>query len=108
LVLVDDGAFQMTGVELSTIVRYRLNPVVVVLNNGGYGTERPMLDGSFNDVLPWRTTGFLKSLGPGAHFGSKPQRNWTRRCGPRRHREMPSACWTCTWPRMIARRRSGD
>jgi TPP-dependent 2-oxoacid decarboxylase len=24
-----------------------------VLNNNGYGTERPMLDGPFNDVLPW-------------------------------------------------------
>ena len=53
LVLVGDGAFQMTGVELSTAVRFGLNPVVIVLNNGGYGTERPMQDGRFNDVLPW-------------------------------------------------------
>jgi TPP-dependent 2-oxoacid decarboxylase len=54
LVLVGDGAFQMTGLELSTVVRYGLNLIVVVLNNGGYGTERPMIDGAFNDVLPWR------------------------------------------------------
>ncbi|MGE5755596.1 MAG: alpha-keto acid decarboxylase family protein, partial [Planctomycetaceae bacterium] len=32
LVLVGDGAFQMTGMELSTIARHRLNPIVVVLN----------------------------------------------------------------------------
>jgi indolepyruvate decarboxylase len=68
LVLVGDGAFQMTGVELSTIVRYRLNPVVVVLNNGGYGTERPMLDGSFNDVLPWRYYRIPEVLGTGRAF----------------------------------------
>jgi len=53
LVLVGDGAFQMTGLELSTIVRLGLNPVVVVLNNHGYSTERAILDGPFNDILNW-------------------------------------------------------
>ncbi len=53
LVLVGDGAFQMTGMELSTIVRYGLNPIIIVLNNLGYGTERPMQDGKFNDILLW-------------------------------------------------------
>ena len=38
LVLVGDGAFQMTGLELGTAVRYHLNPVVLVLNNAGYGS----------------------------------------------------------------------
>jgi len=40
LVIVGDGAFQMTGMELSTIARYGLNPIVIVLNNHGYTTER--------------------------------------------------------------------
>ena len=53
IVIVGDGAFQMTGVEVSTIVRFDLNPIIIVLNNKGYGTERPMLDGPFNDLLPW-------------------------------------------------------
>ncbi|XHX79514.1 MAG: alpha-keto acid decarboxylase family protein [Stenomitos frigidus ULC029] len=68
LVLVGDGAFQMTGMELSTIARYGLNPIVVVLNNGGYGTERPILDGHFNDVLPWRYSQIPKLLGVGRGF----------------------------------------
>jgi len=51
LVLVGDGAFQMTGVELSTALRQGLRPVVLVLNNGGYGTERHLLDGPFNDLI---------------------------------------------------------
>ena len=33
-----------------TAARYGLTPIVVVLDNNGYGTERPMLDGCFNDV----------------------------------------------------------
>jgi TPP-dependent 2-oxoacid decarboxylase len=53
LVLVGDGAFQMTGMERSTAARYQLTPIVVVLDNQGYGTERPMLDGPFNDVHAW-------------------------------------------------------
>ena len=40
IVLVGDGAFQMTGMELSTIVRHGLSPIVIVLDNQGYGTER--------------------------------------------------------------------
>jgi indolepyruvate decarboxylase len=53
LVLVGDGAFQMTGMELTTVARQGLNPIVIVLNNAGYGTERQMQDGPYNDVAPW-------------------------------------------------------
>jgi indolepyruvate decarboxylase len=68
LVLVGDGAFQMTGVELSTIVRYNLNPVVIILNNKGYATERPMRDGKFNDILNWRYSKMPELLGAGLGF----------------------------------------
>jgi indolepyruvate decarboxylase len=53
LVIVGDGAFQMTGMEISTIARHRLNPIVVVVNNHGYTTERFLLDGTFNDLHDW-------------------------------------------------------
>jgi indolepyruvate decarboxylase len=52
-VLVGDGAFQMTGTELSTAVRLGLKPIVFVLNNGGYGTMRKIRDGSFNVISEW-------------------------------------------------------
>lgn len=68
LVLVGDGAFQMTGMELATIARYKLNPVVVVLNNNGYGTERHMQNGSYNDVWPWRYHRLPEVLGAGRGF----------------------------------------
>ena len=68
LVLIGDGAFQMTGVELSTAARYGLNPIVIVLNNFGYGTERPMLDGKFNDVAPWQFARLPELFGAGKGF----------------------------------------
>ncbi len=68
LVIVGDGAFQMTGMELSTIARFKLNPIVVVLNNQGYGTERPMEDGSFNDIGNWNYSRIPEILGAGRGF----------------------------------------
>jgi indolepyruvate decarboxylase len=65
LVVVGDGAFQMTGMELSTIARYRLNPIVVVLNNHGYTTERFLLEGSFNDIHEWAFHKIPEVLGSG-------------------------------------------
>ena len=54
LVLVGDGAFQMTGMELSTAVRLKFNPIVIVLNNKGYTTERFLQEGPFNDLQEWQ------------------------------------------------------
>jgi indolepyruvate decarboxylase len=52
-VIVGDGAFQMTGVEISTIVRLGLNPIIIVLNNDGYGTMRRIRQGRFNTITQW-------------------------------------------------------
>ena len=54
LILVGDGAFQMTGTELSTHARFGLTPIVIVFNNHGYSTERFIMDGPFNDISEWR------------------------------------------------------
>jgi len=68
LVLVGDGAFQMTGMELATAARYGLNPIVVVLNNRGYGTERHIHDGPYNDLWPWNYHRLPEVLGAGRGF----------------------------------------
>jgi len=64
LILVGDGAFQMTGTELSTHARYGLAPIVIVFNNGGYSTERGILEGPFNDISPWRFDRLGELFGP--------------------------------------------
>ena len=68
LVIVGDGAFQMTGMELSTALRYNLNPIVVVLNNGIYLTEQLMLNGDFNDLQPWNYSKVPELIGGGQGF----------------------------------------
>ena len=55
LAVIGDGAFQMTGMELSTIIRYGYDPVIIVLDNHGYGTERWLHAGDwkYNEIHPW-------------------------------------------------------
>jgi indolepyruvate decarboxylase len=68
VVITGDGAFQMTGMELSTATRYGLNPVVIVLNNGGYGTLRMIADGPFDDIHPWNYAKVPEVIGSGDGF----------------------------------------
>jgi indolepyruvate decarboxylase len=42
LLLTGDGAFQMTGAEISHAPKHGLSPIVVVVNNGGWGIFRPV------------------------------------------------------------------
>ena len=65
LVLVGDGAFQMTGTELATAVRHGQAPIVLILNNHGYSTEREILEGSFNDIHEWRYEKICGLIGGG-------------------------------------------
>jgi len=51
--IVGDGAFQMTGMEISTCAKYGLHPIVCILNNDGYGTQRQIIEGPFNNIHRW-------------------------------------------------------
>lgn len=63
--IIGDGAFQMTGMELSTAAKYKLAPVVIVINNDGYGTQRHIIDGDFNNIHMWDYTKITNLLGYG-------------------------------------------
>jgi indolepyruvate decarboxylase len=65
IVLVGDGAFQMTGTELSTAVRLGLKPIVLILNNEGYGTMRKIRDGRFNVISQWNYGKICELVGGG-------------------------------------------
>lgn len=54
IVIVGDGAFQMTGSEFCSHVRYGVNSIIIILNNRGYSTERAIMEGDFNDVHNWQ------------------------------------------------------
>ena len=74
--LVGDGAFQMTGMELSTIVRRGLAVTVIVLDNRGYGTERVIHEGSFNDINPWEYQLLPQLLGGGTGYDVRTERDF--------------------------------
>jgi TPP-dependent 2-oxoacid decarboxylase len=76
IVLVGDGALQMTGAELSTIAREKLNPIVIILNNHGYRTERTILDGSFNDLYEWKYSKLIELLRKGKSYDVKTNREF--------------------------------
>lgn len=40
ILFVGDGSLQLTLQEIGTMIRYKLNPYIFVLNNDGYEIER--------------------------------------------------------------------
>ena len=55
LLFIGDGSFQLTAQELSTILREDMDPVIVLVNNGGYTIERWILGmrSTYNDIANW-------------------------------------------------------
>jgi indolepyruvate decarboxylase len=64
LVLVGDGAFQMTGWELGNCRRYGLAPIVVLFNNASWEMLRAFQpESAFNDLDDWHFAALAPSLG---------------------------------------------
>ena len=64
LILVGDGAFQMTGWELGNCRRYGLDPIVVLFNNTSWEMLRVFqLESRFNDLDNWHFAALAPSLG---------------------------------------------
>lgn len=56
ILFVGDGSLQMSIQELSTIIKERLNVIVVIINNDGYTIERAIhgRNQKYNDIASWR------------------------------------------------------
>jgi indolepyruvate decarboxylase len=64
LILVGDGAFQMTGFELGNCRRYGWDPIVVVFNNASWEMLRVFQPESrFNDLDDWGFARLADALG---------------------------------------------
>jgi indolepyruvate decarboxylase len=64
LVLVGDGAFQMTGVELGNCRRYGWDPIVVVFNNRSWEMLRTFQpESAFTTLDDWHYADMAASLG---------------------------------------------
>eukprot|EP00122_Pirum_gemmata_P016997 Pgem_evm1s15904 len=62
IAMIGDGSFQMTAQEVSTMIRFRVNPIVFLINNYGYGIETMIHDNDYNYIQNWNYTEFVQSL----------------------------------------------
>jgi pyruvate decarboxylase len=54
IALIGDGSFQMAAQEVSTMIRYGLNPIIILINNGSYVIETAIHDGPYNVIKNWQ------------------------------------------------------
>jgi TPP-dependent 2-oxoacid decarboxylase len=73
ITLIGDGSFQMTAQELSTMICYQVNPIIFLMNNGGYTIEVELHDGPYNQIKNWDYTGLINvfNAGDGKGLGIK-------------------------------------
>ncbi len=75
VLLIGDGAAQLTVQELGTFSREGLSPVIVVVNNDGYTVERAIhgKTAPYNDIVSWSWTDLPGTLGVTNHLAFRAQ-----------------------------------
>lgn len=75
VLLIGDGAAQLTVQELGTFFRQGLAPVIVVVNNDGYTVERAIHGEAapYNDIVSWNWTDIPNALGVTDHLAFRAQ-----------------------------------
>jgi alpha-keto-acid decarboxylase len=67
LVLIGDGAAQLTIAELGTLLRYRVPATILLVDNAGYTIERTINGetADYNDIQPWEWHALPAAMGGG-------------------------------------------
>ncbi len=75
VLLIGDGAAQLTIQELGNFSREGLSPVIVVVNNDGYTVERAIHGEAapYNDIVNWKWTDVPGALGVADHLAFRVQ-----------------------------------
>jgi indolepyruvate decarboxylase len=65
VLLIGDGAAQLTVQEIGVMAREGIAPVIIVVNNDGYTVERAIHGPAayYNDIVPWRWQQLPAALG---------------------------------------------
>jgi len=65
ILLTGEGSHQMTAQEVSSMLRYGVNPIIIVINNDGYTIERLLCENptdEYNDLAKWNYTKLLEAF----------------------------------------------
>ncbi|PZO47508.1 MAG: pyruvate decarboxylase [Phormidesmis priestleyi] len=73
IALIGDGPFQLTAQAVSTMIRYGLNPIIFLINNGGYTIEVEIHEGPYNNIQNWDYAGLINI------FNSSEGKGWGQR-----------------------------
>jgi TPP-dependent 2-oxoacid decarboxylase len=69
IAMIGDGSFQLTAQEVSTMVRYGVKPIIVLINNRGYTIEAEIHDGPYNLIKNWDYAGLMAVFNAGEGNG---------------------------------------
>lgn len=66
VLLIGDGAAQLTVAELGTLIRHRVPAIIGVVDNGGYTVERAIhgLAEEYNDIARWDWVALVAAMSP--------------------------------------------
>ena len=53
---------QVTAQDVSTMIRAQQNPIIFLINNGGYTIEVEIHDGPYNVIKNWNYTGLVDAI----------------------------------------------
>ncbi|XP_026441200.1 pyruvate decarboxylase 1-like [Papaver somniferum] len=59
---IGDGSFQVTAQDISTMLRCEQNPIIFLINNGGYTIEVEIHDGPYNVIKNWNYTALVDAI----------------------------------------------
>ncbi|CAA6669308.1 unnamed protein product [Spirodela intermedia] len=62
IAFIGDGSFQVTAQDVSTMLRAQQNPIIFLINNGGYTIEVEIHDGPYNVIKNWNYTGLVDAI----------------------------------------------
>ncbi|MFZ0380391.1 MAG: thiamine pyrophosphate-binding protein [Solirubrobacteraceae bacterium] len=60
IAMIGDGSFQVTAQEVSTMIRYDMRPIIILVNNRGYIIEDAIHQGPYNKIKNWDYAGLMK------------------------------------------------
>jgi pyruvate decarboxylase len=69
IAMIGDGSFQLTAQEVSTMIRYRVKPIIFLINNRGYTIEAEIHDGPYNQIKNWDYAGLMEVFNAGEGQG---------------------------------------